>query len=58
MALTLVSRCDATWPTSWPVSLTGVVVGIISAAPAGTAGVTSFGAGFGLAAFGTSPFGG
>ena len=52
MALSLVSRCDATFPTSWPVSLTGAVVGLTVFCPAGTVSASSgdgavFGGNFG-----------
>jgi len=57
MGLQLLSRTDATFPTSWNVSLFGAVVGATSSAPAGVADVTSGGGGLGVAPLGTSALG-
>ena len=44
MGLQLLSRTDATFPTSWNVALIGAVVGWSIGAPAGVVDVSSAGA--------------
>lgn len=43
MGLQLLSRTDATFPTSWNVALFGAAIGLTATAPAGVADITSGG---------------